>query len=199
VNPTINVKTAILQAGHDLLKTQGIAALSQLRVAKAAGIKQSHLTYYFPRRSDLLLAIATHAVDTVSAELSARLEHSPPKAALLDTLSKSVIGGVHPRIMLGLAVAADEEPALRVPLRKLIRTIRSSIQAAFECAGIAGSEGATLLLHAAVVGLSVMHHAQQSAASAREARNGVAALLTLLGGAEHANDRPPATAHRGRS
>lgn len=199
MEPVTNVKKAILQAGNDLLKTDGIAALSQLKVAKAAGIKQSHLTYYFPRRSDLLLGIATHAVDTVLAELGARLEQSPPKGALFDTISTSVIGGVPSRVMLGLAVAADEEPSLRIPLRKLIRTIRSSTHATLERAGVADSQSAALILHAAVVGLTVMHHAQQSPASAREARKGVAALLTLLGGAEPSKDSPRATSHRGKS
>ena len=50
----MNVKDAILDASVALLKDKGIAALTQPQVAKAAGIKQSHLTYYFPTREDLV-------------------------------------------------------------------------------------------------------------------------------------------------
>ena len=32
-----------------LLHEQGLAALTQPRIAKAAGVSQSHLTYYFPK------------------------------------------------------------------------------------------------------------------------------------------------------
>jgi hypothetical protein len=41
-----------LQAAVELIKTQGFSALTQSGVAKLAGVRQSHLTYYFPTRSD---------------------------------------------------------------------------------------------------------------------------------------------------
>ena len=40
----VNVKEAILVAGQELLRESGVAALTQPKVARAAGIKQSHLT-----------------------------------------------------------------------------------------------------------------------------------------------------------
>lgn len=177
----LDVRTTILQAGSSLLQEQGIAALTQLKVARAAGVKQSHLTYYFPKRSDLLLGIAAHAVDAVMSALASRLETSPPQAAFAEAVGAAAISGVPPRIMIGLIVAADEEPALRIPLRKLVKSIRKRIESMLEHAGVADSANAALVLHSSVVGLAIMHHAQRTPASAREVKAGIASVVQLLG------------------
>lgn len=78
----MNVKDSILIAGMTLLKEKGIAALTQPQVAKAAGVKQSHLTYYFPTRTDLLLGIAEHTITKAMADVSARLAEKPECATL---------------------------------------------------------------------------------------------------------------------
>lgn len=54
----MGIKGDILTAGSMLLREKGVTALTQPQVAQAANIKQSHLTYYFPTRASLLLAIA---------------------------------------------------------------------------------------------------------------------------------------------
>ena len=77
----MDVRSAILDAGSSLLREHGIAALTQPRVAAAAGVKQSHLTYYFPKRADLLIGIATHTVDGLLARLTERLKTLPASAA----------------------------------------------------------------------------------------------------------------------
>lgn len=52
-----DIRTNILRAASDLVRAHGLKALTQPRVAKLAGVRQSHLTYYFPRKTDLLLAL----------------------------------------------------------------------------------------------------------------------------------------------
>ena len=54
----MGIKEDILIAGSTLLREKGVTALTQPQIAQAANIKQSHLTYYFPKRTNLLLAIA---------------------------------------------------------------------------------------------------------------------------------------------
>lgn len=176
----MDVRTALLQAGGKLLKEQGIAALTQPKVAKRAGVKQSHLTYYFPKRSDLLLGIAAHTIDGLMAELSTRLETATPQTALLQTLGDAMIEGIPPRIMLGLIVAADEQPELRASLSVLISSARARIQALLERAGVPNGEKAAVLFHAVVVGLAVMHQAQRTLESAEEIRHGMADIIGLL-------------------
>lgn len=177
----MDVKDAILQAGVTLLKQQGIVALTQPKVAKAAGVKQSHLTYYFPKRTDLLLGIAEHSLERITTDLAARLQHEPPQMAFAETVIAAIIEGIPPRLMLGLIVAADSDPELHLPLRKLIRHIRERIQGILERAGVADSKTAALQFHATVVGLAVMHEAQRTTESAGELKQGLNGILQLLG------------------
>jgi AcrR family transcriptional regulator len=180
--PRVDVRESILLAGVELLNTQGITALSQPKVARAAGVKQSHLTYYFPKRSDLLLAIAEHSIDGILTGLASRLASAPPSAAIADTIAAVASKGAPPRIMLGLIVAAEHEPELRPALQKLVRHIRRRIQALLEQAGTVDSAQAALLFHATLIGLAVMHEAQRTEESAAELQTGLHAMLGLLAG-----------------
>ncbi|MGD9544192.1 MAG: TetR/AcrR family transcriptional regulator [Methylocystis sp.] len=58
-----SARQRILDAALKILRKEGVSALTQPRVAAAAGLRQSHLTYYFPRKTDLLAATleASHA------------------------------------------------------------------------------------------------------------------------------------------
>ena len=176
----MNVKDSILIAGMTLLKEKGIAALTQPQVAKAAGVKQSHLTYYFPTRTDLLLGIAEHTITKAMADVSARLAEKPECATLAATLSEVMIAGLPPRAAIGLIVAADAEPEIRQSLRELISHVRTQVQTLLASAGLAASADAALLFHASIVGLAVMHQARMNPESAREINEGIAAMLQLL-------------------
>ena len=176
----MNVKDSILNAGMALLKEKGIAALTQPQVAKAAGVKQSHLTYYFPTRTKLLLAIAELTISAAMTDIAASLAEKPERETLAATLSKIMITGLPPRAVIGLIVAADAEPEIRQSLRELISHVRTQVQALLIKAGLAASADTTLLFHAAVVGLAVMHQARMSPESASEVHDGVAAMLQLL-------------------
>lgn len=176
----MNIRDSILAAGVTLLKEQGIATLTQPQVAKAAGIKQSHLTYYFPTRAELLLGIAEESIGATIADLAVRLGEKPRHATLAATVAEVMIAGIPPRAMIGLIVAADADPEIRKPLRKLIKHVRGQVQALLAKAGLSASADAALLFHAVVVGLAVMHQARMNSESAREVRDGVAAMLELL-------------------
>lgn len=58
---TATVRTRILDAAQAIIDTDGLSRLTQPKVAAAAGVRQSHLTYYFPRRTDLLSALLEHS------------------------------------------------------------------------------------------------------------------------------------------
>ena len=66
-------KQKILDAALQIVEEQGISALTQPRVAKLAGVRQSHLTYYFPRKSDLLLG----ALEASHQKANGHTEHQP--------------------------------------------------------------------------------------------------------------------------
>src|SRR3712207_5502484 len=65
----MDTRTRILDAALGLLAEGG--ELTQPRVARAAGVRQSHLTYYFPTVTDLLQAVARHSFEKLARELGA--------------------------------------------------------------------------------------------------------------------------------
>ena len=54
----MDVRSRILEAALGLLAENGAHELTQPKVARAAGVRQSHLTYYFPTRGELLQEVA---------------------------------------------------------------------------------------------------------------------------------------------
>lgn len=52
-----NTRQIILDAALDIVEAEGVKALTQPRIARRAGLRQSHLTYYFPRKADLFVAL----------------------------------------------------------------------------------------------------------------------------------------------
>ncbi|HJW02258.1 MAG TPA: TetR/AcrR family transcriptional regulator [Azospira sp.] len=175
----MNVPERILAAGVTLLHEQGLAALTQPRIAKAAGVSQSHLTYYFPTRNELLLAIAEHSVDQALAlQLSQPL--AKPAADPAQALATAMRFLPRVRMLLGLVVAADQDPALRDALVRLIAHVRHSIGQLLAHLGYQPDAPQVLVFHAAVVGLAVMNLGRQSPESEQELETGLAQLLTLL-------------------
>ena len=51
----------------------GSSGFKQPRVAAEAGLRQSHLTYYFPTRADLLAGVARAAVERQLEEVDANI------------------------------------------------------------------------------------------------------------------------------
>jgi hypothetical protein len=63
-------RAIIVMVGIAVLREHGFAGFSQLRVAIRAGVRQSHLTYYFPTRAEKAVARVAvhrqlHAVDSM--------------------------------------------------------------------------------------------------------------------------------------
>lgn len=176
----MGIKEDILIAGSTLLREKGVAALTQPQIAQIAGIKQSHLTYYFPKRSDLLLAIAEYTLNEVMNNIAEQLRAKPQSQTLADAVSEIMINGFPPRVLIGLIVAADSDPDIRNLLRKLIRHVRTLIQRLLTQAGITADDETARLFHATVIGLAVMHHARQNKESAGEVGQGIASLIRIL-------------------
>jgi AcrR family transcriptional regulator len=85
----MGIKEDILIAGSTLLREKGVTALTQPQIAQAANIKQSHLTYYFPKRANLLLAIAEFTLSSLMENVAAQLAVKPQGKTLVDAIQKS--------------------------------------------------------------------------------------------------------------
>ena len=62
----VGVRERILDAALAILAESGLRNLTQVGVANRARVRQSHLTYYFPTRDDLLEAVTARAVDGIA-------------------------------------------------------------------------------------------------------------------------------------
>jgi AcrR family transcriptional regulator len=106
------LRQRILDAALDIVEEQGIAALTQPKVAKAAGVRQSHLTYYFPRKADLYVALLEASHERAGGE-----EKPPQKGSVSGGWTEEVAALILDRrrmqFFLGIILAASEEPDLK--------------------------------------------------------------------------------------
>jgi len=112
VSSEISIRERILDAAVQIAMQDGIKSLTQPKVAKAAGVRQSHLTYYFPRKSDLLAAV-----------LEASHRHSQngrPKTIdqALAFLEELMFDPNRMRFLIGAVIASADETELREALEK---------------------------------------------------------------------------------
>ncbi len=120
------LRKRILDAALEIMRTDGLKRLTQPKVAAAAGIRQSHLTYYFPKKVDLIVALLgdhVHGEEGHAAEEGhghshdqahgheGHHHHDPEHiGSALDLVASD-----RRRIsfFLNLIVEAEQEPALR--------------------------------------------------------------------------------------
>jgi AcrR family transcriptional regulator len=110
-----DVRTRILDAGFAVLSERGIRHVTQTQVAKRAGVRQSHLTYYFPTRDELLEAITMGFVDRLAAGVGCAVGGRPASRAGLPlaSLLEAVADAGHMRALIGMIVEADGDPGVR--------------------------------------------------------------------------------------
>jgi len=82
-------RARIIAAATEVLGAEGHAGFSIPRVARAAGVFQGNVTYYFPTREHLLVALTDHVVEMYRTELSGRLGGIDPTS---DAWVESFVG-----------------------------------------------------------------------------------------------------------
>jgi len=158
----------IMAAALDLLRREGLPALTQPRVARAAGLRQSHITYYFPTRSDLVAAVAGSVAERLVAGFVRAL--APARGEKLGQRLAGIGTPEQTRLLLALVLAADGERAVRALFRRLTKDVRQLLAAGLERHGIEAGGDGVALLHALGVGLAVLDLARGAPAARREAR-----------------------------
>ena len=190
--PAASVRDRIVAAAVELLHERGIHALTQARVSELAGVRQSHLTYYFPTRVDLL----QHAVVAGTASLLAVIKGPPGERTqsldeFRDALAAQVCDRRVPRMMAGLVVASEEEPALKPWLERFEADMLEQLLQAFRARGVRPKREALEIFQATVVGALTLDLAASSAASRRRTQNILdAAFAQLVAGGASVAVRP---------
>jgi len=105
----------ILHAAVSILNEEGFGALTQTRVAEQAGVRQSHITYYFPARNDLLRETAVYGCNVLLEMLSGSVETG---SVTLDTARDFFVTDISDRrfarLMCALIVASDEDEHIKL-------------------------------------------------------------------------------------
>jgi len=176
-----DVKTRILNAALELLARRGVQEVTQPRVSKAAGVRQSHLTYYFPTIVDLLQAVAKHTLDALNAQVGARVDARHP-ASFVDVVAAASADKTRARVLLGLVTAADREPALKPRMRQFIKELRASVTPALKSGGLEGTPEQVAFLHTGVLGAAVLQLARDNDEARNEARAVIKTAVACLRG-----------------
>ena len=173
----VRVPERILDAALAILAESGLRHLTQVQVANRARVRQSHLTYSFPTRDDLLDAVTARAVDGIASGFR-RVATDAPKGGqrqLLERLARSVADFAHMRMFLAMIVEADADPAVRRVMKRATEKIESALAVAL--GGDDAHERARLVL-AAIWGLSLYQFLMRPASNASPTR----AYLSWLAG-----------------
>ena len=102
----------ILDTALSVLREQGLAGFTQPRIAQRSGLRQSHLTYYYPTRLDLLAATAEVATDALLAELARTLDGRSLQSVAA-SIARLALRPDNTRVMMALAESADTEPSIK--------------------------------------------------------------------------------------
>lgn len=164
-----DVRKRILDAALGLMAEHGFMEVTQPKIARAAGVRQSHLTYYFPTRSELLKALAVHSIETLLGSLAA----GAPGGGLTPQLFAQVTGEAlgdkrRARVMLGLIVSSEEDRAIKPFLRDFTARVRATLANIAGLLGAAPDPDRIMALHMMFVGAAVLNVARDDANSRRE-------------------------------
>ena len=162
------VRDRILEAALGLLAESGAHELTQPRVSKAAGVRQSHLTYYFPTRADLLQAVAQYSI----GKLAGQLAHDRP--ATPEAVAQGIAAGSadkrRGRGMLGLGGAGGRGPAIKKRMPGFIAKLREQMTPALDAGGLETDPESVAFFHSVAVGCAVLQLARGNAGARDEAK-----------------------------
>jgi AcrR family transcriptional regulator len=161
----MDVRRRILEAALGLLAEAGAHELTQPRVARAAGVRQSHLTYYFPTRGELLQEVARYSIE----KLVGQLAHARTRS-LAAGIAAGAADKRRSRVMLGLVSAADRDPAIKRRMRRFVGELRTRMTPVLRAGGLDATPQNVAFFHACVVGCAVLQLARDNPEARAEAR-----------------------------
>jgi AcrR family transcriptional regulator len=149
-------RKAIWEAGMALLRENGLAALTQPKIAAKTGLRQSHLTYYYPTRADLLTAVMRVAIETQLTAVRSLVKAASSARKASSAIASAMVLHENTRVLAALNQAADQEPAVRTLFNELLGGFTTELQALLQKLGLPADEPQVDLIHALIVGLSII-------------------------------------------
>jgi AcrR family transcriptional regulator len=181
----------ILHAAVDVLNTDGFGALTQTRVAERAGIRQSHLTYYFPARNDLLRETAVYGCEALLGALDAGIETGELNIEnFRDVLAVDIHDRRFARLMCALIVASDEDAGIKPWLATFEAANIEKMRSSFLKLGLPVTLDEVAFFHATYVGSVMLDLGESTDDSLERAQRKVALAFDTIANAARA--RAPA-------
>ena len=176
-----DIRERLLMAAVSLVREHGLPKLTQPRVAKAAGVSQSHLTYYFPTRADLVHAVLQRAAERQRAGVEATVAAADEGVeALVRALAETLSRPENTRVLVSFVLAADTDPAARAMFEGLVAGMRATIAEMIERVGIAPRPETVTLVHALGTGLAILELALGGSAAQPNTAATLRQLFRLL-------------------
>jgi len=176
-----DIRERLLTAAVALVREQGLPKLTQPRVAKAAGVSQSHLTYYFPTRADLVHAVLKRAAERQRAGVEVAVAAAGQGAeALVRELAKTLSRPENTRVLISFVLSADTDPIARALFDGLVVGMRATIAEMLEKVGIAPRPEMVTMVHALGTGLAILELALGGSAAQPDTAATLRQLFQLL-------------------
>jgi AcrR family transcriptional regulator len=164
-----DVRRRILDAALGLMADHGFMEVTQPKIARAAGVRQSHLTYYFRTRGELLKALAMHSIETLLGSLAAGASAGKLTPELFAQVTGEALADKRrARVMLGLIVSSEEDREIKQFLRDFIVRVRATMTDVAKLLGRQPDPVNIVALHMLLVGATVLNVARDDANSRRE-------------------------------
>ncbi|WP_416418202.1 TetR/AcrR family transcriptional regulator [Paenarthrobacter aromaticivorans] len=114
-----DARALILDSAEDLIAEHGFKGTSTASIAKAAGVAKGLLFYYFPAKSDLLIALMAERLPATPLDTDRLAMPGDPAAGLIGTLDALNLSD-HKSTVLRVILwrEADTHPNVRAQLRR---------------------------------------------------------------------------------
>lgn len=176
-----STRERILLAAVYVLFEEGFSSLTQQRVCEKAGIRQSHLTYYFPTRNDLLREAAAFGCEAMFNQITQGIDAG---LVTLDnlrvTLNADITDRRWARLMNALVAASDEDARIKPWLAAFDEQIRSRLLDDLSRLGLAITLEDVETLHATFIGAIQMDLGEGTEASLARAQRVIGHALDRL-------------------
>ena len=174
----------ILFAAVEILNAEGFGGLTQTRVAERAGIRQSHLTYYFPARNDLLRETAVYGCEAMLGALELGIESGELN---IENFREVMAVDIHDRrfarLMCALIVASDEDGEIKPWLANFEAANREKIRSSFHKLALPVTLDEVAFFHATYVGSVMLDLGESTDESLERARRQVTMAFDVIANA----------------
>ena len=171
----------ILFAAVTVLNEEGFTALTQQRVCECAAIRQSHLTYYFPTRNDLLREAAAYGCEAMLGAITQGIDAGLVTLTnMREKLSADITDRRWARLINALIAASDEDVRIKPWLAAFDAKARERLLADFRRLRLDATEGDVELLYATFMGAIQQDLGESTDASLGRAQRVIGLALDRL-------------------